>query len=379
MVCACVIMAVAPATKGILLVAFLALCSALAVATGLTRLSPRHAVAPEAWAALERHDADQAAALFRKELQQRPRDPMLHFGAASAAHKLGQSGPALASLKKAVELDPEFAEALTMLAQLAYAGGNADLAIRSLEKASALRPRDGRLAETLDRWRRESSVHSSYLEKPAGHFRILYEGSTQQSIGDRVARVLESGYASIGRTLNSYPSETLTVILYTDREFQDITRSPSWATGRYDGRIRVAVGGALRLSELDRVVTHELVHAIVASAAPRRVPAWLNEGLATYLESSDRSWVPGVIHRASTVIPLADLAAGFGGLDEQSALVAYAESAVAAEILCAKLGSNIGAFLKMVGNGTSVDDALLAFQVQPNAFHSEWGRRVGIR
>ena len=231
----------------------------------------------------------------------------------------------------------------------------------------------------LERWRHESSVHNSYLEKPAGHFRILYEGGTQQSIGDRVARVLESEYSRIGRTLNSYPSETLTVILYTNREFQDITRSPSWATGGYDGRIRVAVGGALRPGDLDRVVTHELVHAIVASAAPRRVPAWLNEGLATYLESSDRSWVPGVLHRASTVVPLADLANGFSGLDEQQALVAYAESAVAADILCAKLGSNIGGFLQLVGNGSAVDDALLAFQVQPDAFHSEWRRRVGLR
>lgn len=379
MVCAWDAMAIAPGIKGILLAAFLAVCSALAVATGLTRLSPRHEVAPEAWAALERHDADQAASLFRLELQQRPRDPVLHFGAASAAHALGQSSSALSSLKKAVELDPEFVEALTMLGQVAYEGGNGDLAIRSLEKASALRPRDRRLAELLDRWQRESSVHNSYLEKPAGHFRILYEGSAQQAIGDRVASVLESGYTNIGRTLNSYPSETVTVILYTNREFQDITRSPSWATGGYDGRIRVAVGGALRPSDLDRVVTHELVHAIVASAAPRRVPAWLNEGLATYLESSDRSWVAGVIHRASRVIPLDDLTKGFSGLDEQEALVAYAESAVAAEILCAKLGSNIGPFLKMIGNGSSVDEALLAFQVQPNAFHSEWGRRVGIR
>jgi tetratricopeptide (TPR) repeat protein len=372
-------MAVARATKGILLFAFLATCSALAVATSLSRASPRHVVAPEAWAALERHDADRAASLFRQELQQRPRDPVLHFGAASAAYALGQTGSALSSLKKAVELDPEFAEALAMLGQVAYERGDGGLAIRSVEKAAALRPRDGRLAELLKRWRHESSVHNSYLEKPAGHFRILYEGSAQQNIGDHVARVLESGYTNIGRTLNSYPSETLTVILYTNREFQDITRSPSWAAGGYDGRIRVAVGGALQPGELDRVVTHELVHAIVASAAPRRVPAWLNEGLATYLESNARAWVPDVIHKASAIVPLDDLANGFSGLDEQGALVAYAESAVAAEILCAKLGPNIGAFLQMVGNGRSVDEALLAFQVQPNAFHSEWRRRVGLR
>ena len=372
-------MAIARGTKGILLVAFLAAFSALFAAANLTRVSPLHVVAPEAWTALERHDAERAASLFRQELQERPGDPVLHFGAASAAYALGRRGAAMSSLKKAVDLDPEFVEALAMLAQVAYEDGDASLAIRSIEKAASLRPRDGRLTDQLERWRHESSVHSSYLEKSAGHFRILYEGGAQQSIGDRVARVLESGYSRIGRTLNSYPSETLTVILYTNREFQDITRSPSWAGGGYDGRIRVAVGGELRPDDLDRVVTHELVHAIVASAAPRRVPAWLNEGLATYLESSDRSWVPAVLHNAGTVVPLADLANGFSGLDEQRALVAYAESAVAAEILCAKLGSNIAGFLQMVGNGSAVDEALLSFQVQPDAFHSEWRRRVGLR
>jgi tetratricopeptide (TPR) repeat protein len=367
------------ATRGILLLAFFAAFSAFAIVTALARLSQREMAAPEAWAALERQDAERAASLFTQELNERPRDPMLHFGAASSAYALGRRDAALSSLRTAVELDPDFTEALAMLGQVAYERGDTGLAIRSMEKASALRPRDAGLKDVLDRWRRESSVHDSYFEKPADHFRILYEGGTQQSIGDRVARVLETEYARIGKTLNTFPADTLTVILYTNREFHDLTRSPAWATGNYDGRIRVAVGGTLPSRELDRVVTHELVHAFVATAAPRRIPAWLNEGLATYLEGSDRSWVPHILRRATTIVPLESLAQGFSGLDEEAALVAYAESAVAAEILCAQLGSNIGAFLQILGNGHSVDQALLEFQVQPNAFHAEWRRKVGLR
>lgn len=230
--------------------------------------------------------------------------------------------------------------------------------------------------------RRESAALRSYIEKPAGHFRILYEGGTQQSIGDRVARVLEAEYLRVGKTLNSYPSETITVILYTNQEFRDLTRSPSWSSADFDGRIRVAVGGALQSPrELDRLVTHELVHAVVAAAAhlPRRVPAWLNEGLATHLEAADHPWTTGVLRKAETIVPLESLVNGFGGLDETDALVAYAESATAAEILCAQLGPNIGSFLQMIGKGESLDRALLEFQVQPNAFHSEWRRRVGYR
>jgi tetratricopeptide (TPR) repeat protein len=369
---------IARGTRIILGITLIATVAAISAVKSLGPAMSRDLPAPEAWKALE-HDPGKAATLFRQELKKQPDDPMLHFGAGSAAYALGQNRAALSSLKKAVELDPEFPEALTLLGRVAYENGNSDLAIRSVEKASSFRPRDRRLTELLERWRHESKVHGSYIEKPVEHFRILYEGGTQQSIGDRVARVLEAGYQRIGRTLNSYPSEPLTVILYTNREFQDITRSPSWAAGRYDGRIRIAVGGALDADDLDRVVTHELVHAVVASVASGRVPAWLNEGLASYLESSDQSWVGETIRRAGTVVPLESLTSGFSGLDEESAHVAYAESAVAADILCRKLGQNVGAFLQLVGTGKSVDDALLSFHIQPDAFHSEWRRRVGLR
>lgn len=354
--------------------------AALSSAPDSPLASQREVTAADAWAALERGDAGKAAAIFRQELERRPTDPLLHYGAGIAAHELGRTDTALSSLRKAVELDPAFGEAQAALAQLAYSGGDIDLAIRAMEKASALNPRDGRIAQQLERWRRESSVHNTMAEKPGVHFRILYEGTTQQAVGDRVGSVLEQAYWSVGKTLNSYPSETLTVILYTNKQFQDITRSPAWAGGGYDGRIRVAVGGALKSpGELDRVVTHELVHAMVATAAPRGVPAWVNEGLASYLESNDHRWARRVIRAAGTVFPLDDLAHGFGSLDGPSALVAYAESEIAAEVLCEKLGPNIGLFLQMVGNGDSVDQALLSLGVPPESFHAEWRRRVGVK
>ena len=154
----------------------------------------------------------------------------------------------------------------------------------------------------------------------------------------------------IGRALQRFPSEPITVMLYTNREFQDLTRAPGWAAGSYDGRIRVSVGGNASEGEIDRVLTHELVHAVIATAG--RVPAWLNEGLATHLESSDPGWAATTLRRSATIMPLADLVRGFSGFDEQQAVIAYAESAVAAEVLIAQLGSNLGPFLEMVGRGS---------------------------
>jgi tetratricopeptide (TPR) repeat protein len=335
---------------------------------------------PEAWTALENGDASKAAGLFREALERSPSNAVLHFGAGWAAYALGRFDAATSSLKKALELDPKFAQAATLLAQTAYANADLDLAVRSLEKAVALVPRDPRLKQQLEQWRKESAVHAGLDQRAGVRFRVLYEGSTQTAIGRRVEQTLESAYWTIGKTLNTYPAETLTVVLYTDRQFQEVTRLPGWAGGAFDGRIRLAVGGAMaQPAALDRLVKHELVHAVIASNSPRNIPAWVHEGLASVLESSDRTWIPRVLRGVREVYTLEDLANGFSQLDSTSAMVAYAESALAAQILCEKVGPNLGVFLQTLGSGYTVDQALAVVNVPPETFHAEWRRRLGVR
>jgi tetratricopeptide (TPR) repeat protein len=336
--------------------------------------------APEAWNALKGGDAAKAAGLFREALERSPRNPYLHYGAGAAAYALGRNDASIAALKRALEYEPAFVEAAVLLATVAYANSELDLAVRTLEKAARLAPHDGRIRQQLERWKKESALHSTMNERTNVRFRVMFEGVEQQALGDRVSRVLESSYWSIGKTLNSYPGETLQVVLYTNKQFQDITRAPAWAGGGYDGRIRLPVGGALKTpAALDRVVRHELVHAMIAHAAPRNVPMWVNEGLASVLEGTDRTWVRRVLARTAEVFPLEDLASGFGELNGEDALVAYAESAVAAEILVERLGPNLGVFLQMLGNGHTTDQALGTLNVRPESFYAEWRKRIGVR
>ena len=335
--------------------------------------------APAAWEALEKGDATKAASLFREALDRSPENAALHFGAGYAAHLLGRRDAALSSLRRAVQIDPKFASALYLLAQVAYANADLDLAITSLEKAVAIKP-DANASRQLEAWKNESSVHRSLAERPGARFNVLFEGTFDKGISARVAAVLESAYWTIGKQLNTYPTEAVTVLLYTNQQFRDITRAPAWSGGRFDGRIRIPVAGSLRTPRsLDKVVVHELVHAIIAHAAPRGVPAWVHEGLASYFDSTDRSWATRALAATDTVYRLDDLENGFGGLDGASALVAYAESVVAAELLVARLGPNLGVFLQMLGSGHTVDQALSTLNVRPEAFRAEWERRVGLR
>ena len=130
---------------------------------------------------------------------------------------------------------------------------------------------------------------------------------------------------------------------------------------------------------LDRVVRHELVHAVIQNIAPRNVPTWVNEGLASVLEGGSTAWVSQTLARTSEVFPLEDLANGFEHLDGREALIAYAESAVAAQVLVERVGPNLGVFLQMLGGGHTVDQALSTVNVRPEQFYAEWRKRVGVK
>jgi len=279
-----------------------------------------------------------------------------------ALHAQGRSSEARVSLERALELEPRLTPAAVLLGQIIYASGDVDGAIAVYDRALKIARDFPEMQQQLERWRAESALHAGFQQGGDGRFSVLFEGPAEQALATRVHKVLEAAYWRIGQRLNAYPGETIPVILYTQQQFQDITRSPDWAAGSYDGRIRLAVGSALRTPDaLDRVVVHEFVHAAVHSLAPRGVPAWLHEGLAVHFEGGDHAWVDATLARAPRTIPLAALESGFTGLDAATADLAYAESAAAARIIVNRVGPNLSALLQSIGSTDSLDSAFAVF------------------
>jgi tetratricopeptide (TPR) repeat protein len=332
--------------------------------------------ARDGWEAIQRGDAEKAASAFRQALTLNPQDAQSLAGAGMAAHLLGRDDQAMSSLKRALAIRPDYAYAAYVLAQVAYAQADLDLAIKSLEKVIALSPGSPGVYQQLQDWKREASLHASFNAQPGVRFNILFEGPEQRPIADRVATILERAYANVGKALNTYPPETISAILYTKEQFRAITHAPGWAAGAYDGRIRIPVLGALRVpGELERVVTHEFVHAAINSVAPRGVPVWLNEGLATYFEPTDHAWLERRLRTAPQLLPVRTLESSFGELDGEEALLAYAQSWAAAGLLVQRLGPNFPVFLQYVGNGTSVEQALLLFNITDADLRRAWTSR----
>src|SRR3954453_113323 len=215
------------------------------------------------WEAIQTGDGEKAAAAFRAQLAATPDDVRALTGAGLAAHLNGRDDQATSYLKRALRSDPGNVYASYVLGQIAYAQGDLALAITSYERVVKRSPGSPQIYQQLEAWKKEAALHDSYASRPTARFNVMFEGTTQQAIAARVSTVLDSAYVRVGKSL-SYPPETVTAILYTGQQFRDITKSPSWAGAAYDRRIRIPVRGALNQpSELDRVVTHEFVHAVI--------------------------------------------------------------------------------------------------------------------
>lgn len=316
--------------------------------------------------------ADRAAALVRGALDDLER---------------GEFGRAAAALDGALRSDPRNVEAHWYLALLDRQRGRLDSSRRHLEaflaragdeheawRASAER----RLAAIDDEKRlaaaqaAEGPLRLAAAESP--HFRIQYDeqlGAAQPDYARDVARWLEEAREHALLRLGSVPTERTGVVFYGKAAYLAAHRHRfSFPTvGFYDGRIHVA-SAAHPAGELRALLFHEYVHAVFAERTGGHRPFWLNEGLAELAER-DSGGQDSLARReqsalresiaAGTWIPLPDLEAGFGGLPETTARLAYLESTAAAAWVVARAKpAQIAALLERLGAGEPPDAALRA-------------------
>lgn len=309
------------------------------------------------WDALRAGRTRAADDAFRQALARDPANARLLVGAATVAVLESRYPDARQALERALEIDPRFFRARALLGQVRYRSGDRAGAIREYEQLVIAVPDDEQARATLERWRREGDLHDRMQQEVGAHFTIAFEGPEEAALASRALEGLERAYWRLGETLFVYPLDPVQVVLYTGEQFRDITRSPPWAAGAFDGTIRIPIRGALaNPAELDRVLAHEFVHAVVRSLAPGGVPAWLNEGLATALERDDLSWAEDLVRRSGYGVPL--VRSGFGTLAGDDARLAYATSALAARRLLEQDGGfAVANLLRDVGAGEDFDRA----------------------
>lgn len=330
------------------------------------------------WQAIQNNDADKAAASFQEALGLRPGDAVLNFGAGVAAHMQGREHDASLLLQKAVALEPRLIEASALLGEIAYHEGELDVAIKTYEAALARASGHMAMRRRLEEWRSEATTYQQFDTLRDDRFSVMFDGPVEKQLAARATAVLGDAFWRIGKSIGAYPSNSITVILYTDKQFRDITGAPEWAGGGFDGQIRLPVRGALQnVREFDRVLTHELVHAMLKAVAARNVPVWLNEGLAMHFEGSDAAVVERELAAARLFVPLALLKNSFSRLNTAQANVAYAESLFAASALLDRIGPGLAELLQDLNSGLPFEQAVERFGITFPSFEAELARRVG--
>jgi hypothetical protein len=123
------------------------------------------------------------------------------------------------------------------------------------------------------------------------------------------------------------------------------------------------------------VLAHEFVHAVVAMLGGRRVPVWLNEGLATVFQPGGEEEAAAVLARASGRPPLSALHGGFASLPDSAVPVAYAHSTEAVRRMIDLRGAPaVVALLQDLARGS---EFAAAFQQRMAMSYADFDRMVG--
>lgn len=281
--------------------------------------------AVEARSEIESSQVDQAEALLARH----PEVPevgamverVLELAARQAAGR-GQRVDAVRYRERAVELRPESRGAWLRLVGAHQERGEWPEAERAARRGLSALPdesalhlalaralgRQGRDEDAADVLRRRLAVRDdaaaraelsrleTELQSVAGlarrtssHFTLRFEGREDAALGGALLQVLEEKHAMLSRALDFEPDRAIPVLLLPRETFRSASSAPDWAGAYYsrgDGRIRI---GTRDLSagfvpvDLERTLTHELVHAFVHARTRGAVPDDVNEGLAQYL------------------------------------------------------------------------------------------------
>lgn len=330
---------------------------ALLVVAGLAAQDP--ALAARAWQAVQERRAADAEQLFADLTRATPNDARAWLGYAAAALLSGRDYDARPRLERVLTLSPANADAALLLADVFFRQSRLDDAIRVLEGAARAGATSDGLTARLAGLRAERDVNAGLRETGSARFTVMFEGVPEQALAAAMLKRLDTAWERVARTLYVFPRSTVVVTLYTDQQFVDITRAPAWAAAAYDGRIRLPARGALAdAAELDRVLTHEVAHAFVRAAAPRNVPMWLDEGIASVVEPRDLQWAQDEVRRAGRLLPSATLMGSFRSLSGDTARLAYAQSALLVRALIDRRSEGaLNALLSDLGRGVPFEAA----------------------
>ncbi len=277
--------------------------------------------------------------------------------------RTGNASQALSYAEQSARAAPDSPDAWTVLGYAQFSADRTREAIQSWKKSLKLRP-DPTVQTLLAKAEREASAEASFSERESSHFVLRFEGSqSSESLRRAILGTLEAEYDDLVRELGISPRSAISVVLYTDQAFFDVTHAPSWTGAVNDGKLRIPIHGLDSVTpELARILKHELAHSFINQISGGRCPQWLNEGIAQLVEPKSldaNGYRLAQLFRAQQEIPFNGLEGNFMRFSTAEAVLAYDESLAAAQYINDTYGmSDLQRILEKIGQGSSAEAAL---------------------
>ncbi|MFH2138416.1 MAG: hypothetical protein ABII88_07885 [Candidatus Omnitrophota bacterium] len=185
-------------------------------------------------------------------------------------------------LRLAKEFNPEEAYIYVLSGEIAYKKDNYILAENEWKKSLELNPSLYEVKLRLEKLKQEKDLEGSFNYQEIENFKLKFEGLEKMEMADSAAQILRNAYRDVGQDLDVYPNNIVPVIIYPDSKLQQLDYFPDWASGVYDGKIRLGEHLGENTLLMKAVLYHEYTHVLVRILGHDNVPLWLNEGLAEY-------------------------------------------------------------------------------------------------
>lgn len=312
---------------------------------------------------LKQKKYEEAVAQFIEAEVLLPDDPQPLFLHGNALYLLKQYDEARIVFDKARGLGGDTTDILFFLGKIAYDSDDIVQAVELWGRAVQLDPGNKGIEELLTKARRELQVDAKMGKGHSSRFILSYDTGVRPDVADQVLDALEDAYNRVGRNLGSYPEARVPVILYTGRDYRDITGSPDWSGGQYDGKIRLPVGGLSQITSPFRAILfHEYTHVVVYALTKGNCPVWLNEGLAEIEGRKEHDPPLVALNLAvskNTLLPIKTLSGSFASLAAHDVSLAYQQSYSLTNYLVSTYGWHlVSDLLQALGHGSSFDEAM---------------------
>jgi tetratricopeptide (TPR) repeat protein len=258
---------------------------------------------------------------------------------------------------------PDSVDLLFYLGLVLYETDNRQQAMELWEQALKLAPERPDITAVLKKARKETAVEANMDRGNSSRFNLTYDPGVSTTFALAVLDVLESASNQVGAELGHFPEARVPVAIYRRDDYKNVTDSPDWSGGVYDGTIRVPFGAVSEITPgMRAILFHEYAHVVVFDLTRGNCPVWLNEGIAEIFGRREFTFSAaegGHATLKTSAVDIRRLEGSFSGLSSSEATRAYQQSYSMVSYLVTTYGwHRVNAILAALGKGMNISAAV---------------------